>query len=386
MVGHKRSKSDPVPGRLRPTGTSSTANGNGGEGIWVAGASPSVKSSRAFGNKSDGILVDGDSAKVMSTTANGNTKYGVYVFGDSPSINSSTASGSGSVGIRVSGDAAVIHGNRAEANSFPGGVSDDVGNGIEATGFTTTPPVGTNVARGNDQASECAPASLCPVATSKVNGAALPISFCEQTVTTNAYLTKDMTCSGDSGIVVGASGITIDRNGHVLKGSGVLYGIDDQAGYDKVTIKNGVIRNFEFGVNALNSADNITVSNVVASGNTDTGGQIYGAAAKITSSTAAGNGQTGLALGSDAASMQSSLAAGNGGTGIYLSGAGPSIKSSSADRQRRNRRLRWRRLGQGQLDHRQRERSDRPLHHQRLGFNQIDDRLGKRGIRDRPQW
>jgi putative surface-exposed virulence protein len=311
--------------------TSSTATGNGGEGIWVAGASPSVKSSRAFGNNADGVLVDGDSAKISSTTADGNTKYGVYVIGDSASIQSSTASGNGSDGIRVGGDAAVIKGNRAEANSFPGGLSDDLGNGIEATGFTT-PPLGTNVARGNDQAAECAPKALCPVANSKVKAAALPISYCEQTVTTDAYLAKDLVCPGDTGIVVGASEITIDLNGHVLKGDGQPghYGIDDQAGYDKVTIKNGVLRNFEFGVNALNSADNITVSNVVASGNTETGGQIYGAAAKITSSTAAGNGQTGLTLGSDSASVTSSLTAGNGFYGIFVSGAGPSIKSSSA--------------------------------------------------------
>jgi hypothetical protein len=46
----------------------------------------------------------------------------------------------------------------------------------------------------------------------------LPITSCGQTVTTNAVLTQDLTCAG-VGIVVGASGITIDLKDHVLTGN-----------------------------------------------------------------------------------------------------------------------------------------------------------------------
>lgn len=40
----------------------------------------------------------------------------------------------------------------------------------------------------------------------------VPITACGQTVTTNAVLTKHLTCAGSNGINVGAAGITIDLN------------------------------------------------------------------------------------------------------------------------------------------------------------------------------
>jgi hypothetical protein len=140
--------------------TSSTASGNGLHGIWMEGTKHSVKSSTAVGNAGYGIVVSGDAASVTSSSANGNKATGVRVVGSSASIKSSTTSGNGGNGIAVSGDATVLQDNRAEANGFPGGNSDGAGLGIENTSFTT-PPVGTNVARGNDNPAECGPASLC---------------------------------------------------------------------------------------------------------------------------------------------------------------------------------------------------------------------------------
>jgi hypothetical protein len=71
----------------------------------------------------------------------------------------STASGNGVAGIHVDGDAANISKNRAVANGFTGG-PDLAGLGIFVENFTT-PPRGTNTARGNDDPSECSPAALC---------------------------------------------------------------------------------------------------------------------------------------------------------------------------------------------------------------------------------
>jgi hypothetical protein len=51
-------------------------------------------------------------------------------------------------------------GNRADGNGFVGGVSDGLGLGIRVQNFTTA-PVGTNLARGNDDPAECDPGSLC---------------------------------------------------------------------------------------------------------------------------------------------------------------------------------------------------------------------------------
>jgi Right handed beta helix region len=161
------------------------------------------------------------------------------------------------------------------------------------------------------------------------HAASLPISSCGQTVTTSVFLTQDLDCAG-TGIFVGASGITIDLKGHVLKGTGSSIGIDDQGGYDQVTIKNGVVRNFDYGVFAFNGADNLTVSGIVASGNKSVGIRVDGVSASITSATAAGNGGSGIIVTGDSASVRSSSAAGNGGEGIWLEGATPTVKSSKA--------------------------------------------------------
>jgi hypothetical protein len=304
---------------------STTAAGNGSHGIWLIGEGSSVRSSSAFGNASTGFVFHGDSTSATSSTTSGNGGRGLYVEGNDASVKSTKASGNGGIGISVSGDAAVLSGNRADANGFAGGVSDGVGDGIVVDTFATA-PMGTNVARGNDDSTECQPSSLCPVSTKAKAG--LPISSCGQVATANAVLTQDLNCAG-TGIWVGAPGITIDLNGHVLKGNDTDVGIRDLS-FDDITIKNGVIRNFAYGVVILNDHDHVTVSNVVASGNTNEGIYVDGASAKIVSSTASGNGQSGIDLPGDSGSITSSTAAGNGLYGMWVSGDASSVKSSGA--------------------------------------------------------
>src|SRR5215831_5713419 len=99
-----------------------------------------------------------------------------------------------------------------------------------------------------------------------------PITSCAQTVTTSAFLTGDLTCGSTSGVVVGADGITIDLKGFKLEGDGSAnhYGIEDN-GFDAVTIKNGVVGNFNYGVYAVNGADGISVADLIASGDFNDG-------------------------------------------------------------------------------------------------------------------
>ena len=52
------------------------------------------------------------------------------------------------------------------------------------------------------------------------------------------------------GLVIGAPGITIDLDGHTIDGKGLGAGIRND-GYDNVTIKNGRVVDFDYGV-ALN--------------------------------------------------------------------------------------------------------------------------------------
>src|SRR4029079_10388180 len=87
----------------------------------------------------------------------------------------------------------------------------------------------------------------------QANGAGgTPITSCGQTVTTNAFLSGSLYCPGSAGIVVGAAGITIDLKGFRLLGTGVFNGVAVN-GFDDVTIKNGVISSFSFGIRADNS-------------------------------------------------------------------------------------------------------------------------------------
>src|SRR5262245_25345302 len=110
-----------------------------------------------------------------------------------------------------------------------------------------------------------------------------PITMCGQTVGTNAVLVTDLECTGH-GIVVVAPGITVDLKGHTLVGD---RGANDagvfDAGHDRITIKNGVIRNFGYGINADLDASQISIVNVVSSGNFSPGISIVGGSASIKS-------------------------------------------------------------------------------------------------------
>ena len=145
-------------------------------------------------------------------------------------------------------------------------------------------------------------------------------------------------CCTGSGVIVGASGITIDLRGFTIQGDRGVgdYGIDNSAGYVRVTIKNGVVRNFGYGVLASNSMnpsnipDDVTVSNLLASGNQIVGIFIGGSRASVKSSAAFGNNNVGIFISGNFARIQSSTASGNDQDGIHVDGSGARIQSSTA--------------------------------------------------------
>ena len=172
--------------------------------------------------------------------------------------------------------------------------------------------------------------AVAPEASGK--GGGTPITACGQVVMTNAFLTQDMYCPASDGVVVGADNVTVDLKGFTLRGdlSNGHFGIDDQAGFDQLTVKNGVVRNFAVGVEA-NTGDKVAVSNLVASGNTAYGIAIIGDVAKVQSATAAGNGLDGILVSGDNASIQTSASTGNGRHGIDVEGDKPQLKGNRAD-------------------------------------------------------
>jgi Right handed beta helix region len=88
---------------------------------------------------------------------------------------------------------------------------------------------------------------------------------CGSVVTHDVTLDADIHCPspGDpTGLVVGASGITIDLNGHAITGGnsgiggGGGIGIDNRGGFDRVIVKNGSIESFSSAAVLLNANRN----------------------------------------------------------------------------------------------------------------------------------
>jgi hypothetical protein len=101
--------------------------------------------------------------------------------------------------------------------------------------------------------------AVCAPATAGAAPGSAPEPACGAVVTTDVTLTEDLLdCPGD-GLVVGASGITIDLAGHSLTGSGVFTsrsGIDNEE-HDGVTVLGGSISGFAAGVRAYRATDGV---------------------------------------------------------------------------------------------------------------------------------
>lgn len=92
-------------------------------------------------------------------------------------------------------------------------------------------------------------------------GAAPVTLHCGDVVTHSVKLAADVTCPDDNspGLVVGANGITIDLGGHVVRTSishSTQIGIDNSAGHDGVTIRNGTVMTFDTTILLLGASRN----------------------------------------------------------------------------------------------------------------------------------
>jgi parallel beta helix pectate lyase-like protein len=92
---------------------------------------------------------------------------------------------------------------------------------------------------------------------------------CGDTVTTDIKLTGDLDCPQEPGFIVGADGIDINLGGHTIDGEifvggGGPRGIDNSGGFDDVTVRNGELRSFGFGV-WVQDADGNRIVNLGAS-------------------------------------------------------------------------------------------------------------------------
>jgi parallel beta-helix repeat protein len=98
---------------------------------------------------------------------------------------------------------------------------------------------------------------------------------CGQTLTHSVKLANDLTNCPDDGLVIGADNITVDLNGHTIDGVvGKTFdcevgpgpeepsgdGIQDDAGYDGVTIKGGTVQQFVNGVRSFGEPETVAMS------------------------------------------------------------------------------------------------------------------------------
>ena len=71
--------------------------------------------------------------------------------------------------------------------------------------------------------------------------------FCGMTITASTIVNNNLTDCLGHGLIIGASGITIDLNGKIIDGKDLGAGIMNN-GFDHVTIKNGRLTGFDYGV------------------------------------------------------------------------------------------------------------------------------------------
>src|SRR5439155_23646395 len=78
---------------------------------------------------------------------------------------------------------------------------------------------------------------------------------CGDTITQDTKLDNDLINCPSDGIVIGADSITLDLGGHTILGQGHptegnpgFLGVNNQAAHDGVTVENGVVRGFLFGI------------------------------------------------------------------------------------------------------------------------------------------
>ncbi len=99
---------------------------------------------------------------------------------------------------------------------------------------------------------------------------------CGQLITTSTRVTNDLSDCLGNGLVIGASGITLDLDGHTIDGTGLGVGVLNN-GHDNVTITDGVVQEFDFGVQLGDGTAGNVVSDLTLQLNQEAGIQLVGA-------------------------------------------------------------------------------------------------------------
>ncbi len=143
-------------------------------------------------------------------------------------------------------------------------------------------------------------------------------SLCGTVITTNTALTVDVLNCSSTGIVLGASGITLDCQGHTISGGGNNVGISAQ-NLQNIVIKNCVVQNFTVGVQ-LGFTNQSLLSNNTAVNNTFGFGLSSSSNNTLRNNLAENNAQHGFTLTSSSSfnTLSNNTATNNGSSAFFL--------------------------------------------------------------------
>jgi parallel beta-helix repeat protein len=169
---------------------------------------------------------------------------------------------------------------------------------------------------------------------------------CGDVITTDTVLDADLTCAGP-GLIIGADNITLDLNGHTLTGlcTPTCGGPDGVRvnGHSGVTIMNGYITGFLFGIRLIGASDNL-IDHVVTTDNAFNGISLFSGSDSnlVTHCDSSNNTNFGIIMtnGSDDNVVQHCALIGNG-TGVFVGGGptgGPSFRNHIAQNRSRDNR------------------------------------------------
>jgi parallel beta-helix repeat protein len=99
---------------------------------------------------------------------------------------------------------------------------------------------------------------------------------CGSVVSRSVQLTGDLRGCQFEGLRIAAPGITVDLNGHTIEGTGLGVGIAND-GFDNVTVRNGTVANFDYGVQLNSGTDGNLVERLTLTGHEYDGVQLVGA-------------------------------------------------------------------------------------------------------------
>lgn len=146
------------------------------------------------------------------------------------------------------------------------------------------------------------------------------VAHCGQVLTSSIFLVNDLRdCPGD-GLVIGAAGITVDLNGRSLRGIGLGSGVRND-GYQGVTISNGLIEEFDYGVSLHNAAGN-TITGVTARLNQEAGIWLENGSGNVVQQNSLAQNSYGIVLhGAQQTLLTGNLVTQTSNTTIWLAGA-----------------------------------------------------------------